>query len=254
MESKQIKIFTDGAARGNPGPGGWGAIVIYSDARTNADWTQTNADRIRIRELGGRNNHTTNNRMELTAVIKALEFARSTLHASRFTIYTDSSYALKGATQWTKEWQKNKWKTKQKVGVLNQDLWKKYLKASKDLNIEWKLLPGHSGIPANDRCDQIATAFADGHKPKLYSGFLRDYDIDISITFGRKRSTLHASRSTKPAYSYVSMVNGIIKAHKTWLECEKRVKGVSKARFKKTISLEDEDMIISDFKNSIRMP
>ena len=234
----QIKIFTDGAARGNPGPGGWGSIVV-TDGNVN--------------ELGGRDKHTTNNRMELTAVIKSLEsVSKLTTNSPQLkaAVFTDSSYVLKGAKIWVHNWVENKWKTKTKQEVLNKDLWQKYLKVSKEMNIEWKLLPGHSGIPANERCDVIATEFADDEKPKLYSGALSSYRVDLSVTSGLKTKSqkLKARSSKLPAYSYVSMVKGVIKTHKTWAECEKRVKGVSNTRFKKSSSLEDENAIIKEFK------
>jgi ribonuclease HI len=245
-----MKIFTDGSSRGNPGRGGWGAILVFPAGKTviaNGEKRMTNNEW--VQELGGRETKTTNNRMELTAVIKALEFVSKKIlipHSSFLIhLYTDSSYVLKGASIWVHNWQKNKWKTKQKKDVLNKDLWQKFLKVSRGLKIEWKLLKGHSGIPANERCDVIATSYADGKKPKLHSGPLKNYGIDLSVVTESKRSTLHASRSTKKPYSYVSQVNGIVKTHGTWAECEKRVKGVSGAKFKKSFSVEDEKNLIA---------
>ena len=254
--NNQIKIFTDGAARGNPGPGGWGAILIFPAGKikiandesrmTNNDWVQ---------ELGGKEKHTTNNRMELLAVIKSLDFINQqpTINNLRqVTVHTDSSYVLKGAKTWVHSWVKGKWKTKAKQDVLNKDLWQKYLKVSKGLDIEWKLLPGHSGIPANERCDVIATNFADDKRPKLYSGTVENYNIDLSnsVSLKAKSQKLKARSSRSPAYSYVSMVKEIIKTHKTWAECEKRVKGVSNTKFKKSFSLEDENAIIKEWRKT----
>jgi len=226
-----IKIFTDGASRGNPGPGGWGGIVVSGK---------------KVKEIGGGDKSTTNNRMELTAVIKSLETIKKEKTKS-VTIFTDSSYVLRGASLWIIGWQENNWKTKAKKPVENKDLWQKFLKASKNLDIKWQLLPGHSGIPANDRCDQIATAFADDKSPKLYYGVLQNYKIDINALSAKKSKPKKSRTSSQKAYSYVSQVGGVIKTHKTWTECERRVKGISKAKFKKAISLEDEQAIIRDW-------
>ncbi|MBI4155976.1 MAG: ribonuclease HI [Candidatus Zambryskibacteria bacterium] len=219
-------IFSDGAARGNPGPGGWGAIILTPDTAI---------------ELGGRETHTTNNRMELLAVISALESVRS---HEEITIHTDSAYVINGITRWVKGWQKNKWKTSKKEEVLNKDLWQRLLKTTKHKIIHWKLIKGHSGTPGNERCDVIATGFADQNPPVLYNGSRSRYGISISI------SAIPNSKKAKPktrAYSYVSMVNGEIKIHKTWDECKARVHGVSGARYKKSVSPANEEEIIREF-------
>jgi ribonuclease HI len=151
-----IKIYTDGSARGNPGPGGWGAILISDDT---------------VQELGGREAHTTNNRMELTAAIKALEHVSGT----DITINTDSEYVMKGMTTWIYNWSRKNWKTANRKDVLNKDLWQRLLVVSQARNIEWKHVPGHSGDKLNDRCDQIATEFADNLSPELYHGPRSEY-------------------------------------------------------------------------------
>jgi len=162
-----ITIYTDGAARGNPGPGGWGAIVANDE---------------RVVELGGENEHTTNNRMELTAAIKALEYV-SDLEPngshSEITINTDSEYVMKGITEWIHNWQKKGWKTAGKKAVLNQDLWQELLIASEGKQIEWKYVAGHAGVEANERCDEIATAFADGLETTLYDGDKDAYSVGL---------------------------------------------------------------------------
>jgi ribonuclease HI len=145
-----ITIYTDGAARGNPGPGGWGVIIFDNN------W---------IKELGGREDHTTNNRMELTAAIKALEETKG-----EGTIYTDSEYVMKGITEWIKNWQLKGWRTAGKKKVLNQDLWQKLLEVSEGRELNWKYVAGHSGEYLNDRADTIATSFADNLPPDLYDG------------------------------------------------------------------------------------
>ncbi len=247
---QNITIFTDGASRGNPGKGGWGAIIIFSNKKIMIANNEKGKMNDEVRELGGRDGNTTNNRMELTAVIESLNFVSklATDYSLLITIYTDSSYVMKGAKEWVHGWQKNNWKTKAKQAVLNQDLWQKYLKVSEGLKIEWHLLKGHSGIPANERCDEIATAFADGKTPKLYTTILQNYSIDLSVppTSTTKSSKLKP-RSSSKAYSYVSLVRGVVKTHKTWAECENRVKGVSGAKFKKSFSPEDEKEIINSW-------
>lgn len=219
-------IFTDGAARGNPGPGGWGAIVVTGDT---------------VAELGGREAHTTNNRMELLAAISALEFI---LQEREMTIYTDSAYVVNGITRWVKGWQKNKWKTGKKEDVLNRDLWERLVTATEHRVIHWELVYGHAGVAGNERCDQIATGFADEHPPVLYNGSRSRYGVDISAV---QLGTHKKSKSKTAAYSYVSLVDGEIRVHKTWEECKARVHGVAKARFKKSISPADEEEIIREF-------
>jgi len=175
-----ITIFTDGSSKGNPGPGGWGTIVSYETIAndelriTNGEW---------VTEIGGREVHTTNNRMELTACIKALQFI---IHNSKFVIqpiqiYTDSEYVLKGITEWIHNWQKKGWKTASKKPVENQDLWKQLLEVVEGKSIEWKLVRGHAGVHANERCDEIATTFADNEKINLYDGPRKKYPIKLSF-------------------------------------------------------------------------
>ena len=146
-----VTIYTDGSSRGNPGPGGWGAIILADDT---------------VQEIGGREEHTTNNRMELTATIKSLEM----VSGEGITVHTDSEYVMKGITEWVHNWQRKGWRTAGRKPVLNQDLWQKLLEVSEDRNIEWKYVAGHSGVPLNERADAIATTFADGLAPNLYDG------------------------------------------------------------------------------------
>lgn len=242
-------IFTDGSARGNPGPGGFGAIVVLGGV---------------VQELGGNEKHTTNNRMELSAVITALEHvSKLKTKNSKLVLHTDSSYVLNGATKWVHGWQKNNWKTKDKKDVLNKDLWERLGKLLPKVSVEWKLVKGHTGVPANERCDVIATTYADGSNPKLYKGPLSEYEVDLSVSSPKANSQLRLTAQstdrlknknkklkTGPAHSYVSMVSGVIKTHKTWAECEKRVKGVSNTKFKKSVSPADEKMIIDSWKAS----
>ena len=150
-----VTIYTDGSSRGNPGPGGWGAIIFENG---------------RVKEIGGREEHTTNNRMELMAAIKALDSVSGSI-----TIHTDSEYVMKGMTEWIGNWQKKGWRTAGKKKVLNQDLWQELLRESEDKNIEWKYVAGHAGVHLNERADTIATEFADNAEPELYNGPEKKY-------------------------------------------------------------------------------
>lgn len=241
-------IFTDGASRGNPGPGGWGAIVVAGQ---------------QVTERGGGEIRTTNNRMELKAVISGLEFAVEN-SAEQVLVYTDSSYVLRGATEWLRGWEAKNWITSTKTEVLNKDLWQDMsavLRAAqaKGIKIVWKLLSGHVGIPGNERADVIATEFADGLSgkieqaaPKLFSGTLENYPIknilDISHDADTKEKRSGSKeRSRAKAYSYISKVGGKIYIDKTWAECEARVKGVKGTLFKKSLSAADEKAIVTEF-------
>lgn len=160
-------VYTDGSSRGNPGPGGWGAIIfVENNGSQNLE--------SRIQEIGGREEQTTNNRMEMRAAIEAL---KNITDNSEVEIHTDSEYLLKGATIWIKNWQKNNWRTKDRKPVLNQDLWQEILKETESRKISWTKVLGHSGHKLNDRCDEIATDFADGKKVSLYNGLKQGYNL-----------------------------------------------------------------------------
>lgn len=225
-----LTIFTDGSSRGNPGPGGWGAIVANEDL---------------VFELGGRENETTNNRMELTAVIESLKKVSKENLGKEITVHTDSAYVVNGITRWVKGWERNGWKTSTKDDVSNKDLWQDLVEATKHKSIDWKLVKGHNGTPGNERCDVIATSFADKVPAVLYNGSRERYGVNITEILEKDESKPKKSKSK--AWSYISMLDGEIQVHKTWDECKKRVEGVSGARYKKSISPEDEESIISEF-------
>ena len=162
-----IIIYTDGSSKGNPGPGGWGAIVVYPEQGRGAGT---------VREIGGHAEYTTNNKMELTACIKALESLPIGVEA---TVYCDATYVVKGITEWIHGWMQKGWKTAQKKPVENKELWMDLYQASVDKKIRWTLVEGHAGVPANERCDVIATTFADGETPNLYNGSKDENTIDL---------------------------------------------------------------------------
>jgi len=133
-----VIIYTDGACRGNPGPGGWGVIFNYKG---------------KIKELYGAEKQTTNNRMELMAAIQSLE---SLTRPCSVQLNSDSSYVLKGITDWMPNWKKRGWKTAAKTPVKNEDLWRRLDAAIARHNVEWKWVKGHSGDTGNDRADALA--------------------------------------------------------------------------------------------------
>ena len=141
----EIKIYTDGACIGNPGPGGWAAIILTGNQK---------------KEIFGGEKLTTNNRMELTATIKALEYCAEQkgkqLSLKQIIIYTDSIYVKNGITDWINKWEKNNWKTSDKKNVKNIDLWKKLKELVKTNQIEWKWIKGHSKNSMNDLADKLA--------------------------------------------------------------------------------------------------
>lgn len=138
-----ITIYTDGACRGNPGPGGWGALLLYNEQN---------------KELKGAEADTTNNRMELTAAIEAL---RALNRRCEIKLYTDSKYVLQGITEWLDNWRKRNWLTSNKQAVKNADLWKQLDELSKQHDIEWVWVKGHSGDPGNERADELANEAID---------------------------------------------------------------------------------------------
>ncbi|HEY5383579.1 MAG TPA: ribonuclease H [Candidatus Paceibacterota bacterium] len=236
MNKLDILIFCDGASKGNPGPGGWGALV---------------ATAAHIKELGARAEHTTNNKMELTAALEALTYAHQ-FSAQAITVHADSSYVINGITKWVAGWKRNGWQTKEKKEVLNKELWVALDVAVQKINapITWKYVGGHVGIAGNERVDAIASDFAEGKKPDLYKGPRAGYALDITnlghdVTLHKDKSASRV-RSKAKAYSYVSKVDGKIIVHKTWSECEERVRGKT-ARYKKSLSAEDEANLIKEF-------
>ena len=147
---KKIEIFTDGACSGNPGPGGWGAILRY---RNNE------------KELSGGALNTTNNQMEMQAVIEALRILKE---PCEIILTTDSQYVVNGMTKWLDDWIKKDWKTASKKSVANQELWKELSRLSSLHKIKWTWVKGHAGHPENERCDVLAKNFIEQLMEKSY--------------------------------------------------------------------------------------
>jgi ribonuclease HI len=135
---KKIDIFTDGACSGNPGIGGWGAILHYNSV---------------VKELSGAQELTTNNRMEMMAAIEALKALKEPCEIN---LYSDSQYVIKGMTEWIDGWVKKNWRTADKKEVKNNDLWQEMLKLAKIHQMHWHWVKGHAGHPQNERCDELA--------------------------------------------------------------------------------------------------
>ena len=129
---------------------------------------------------------------------------------------------------------------------LNTDLWQKLLELTGGKKIEWRLVEGHVGIAGNSRSDEIATAFADGKNPKLYDGPLSGYPVRHILEIKAGKVAAPAHRAGAAVYSYVSLTDGVIKTHKTWAECEKRVRG-KPAKFRKVFSQAEEEQLIEEF-------
>jgi ribonuclease HI len=145
-ELSPVEIATDGACKGNPGPGGWGAVLRFGATE---------------KELSGGEPLTTNNRMELTAAIEALNALK---RPCRVKLATDSRYVMDGLTKWLKGWQKNGWKTSDRKPVKNADLWQALIAAARPHRIEWTWVKGHAGHPDNERADKLASAAAQAQR------------------------------------------------------------------------------------------
>jgi len=138
-----VTIYTDGACRGNPGPGGWGALLLFGEHE---------------KELYGSERETTNNRMELTAAIRALEALK---RACTVELFTDSEYVRRGITEWLPNWKLRDWKTADRKPVKNVDLWKALEQEIERHRVDWHWVKGHAGVPGNERADQLANRAID---------------------------------------------------------------------------------------------
>ena len=241
-----IVIFTDGACSGNPGPGGWGSIVALPEGT--------------VRELGGSNKETTNNRMEMVAALRALAILETPPNCP-IIVYTDSEYLIRGITQWIWGWRSRGWKNSEGKDVANRDLWEelsRHVGRLKPATIEWKYVRGHSGYPGNERCDEIARSFSTGKPDALYVGPRDGYFVDLhelpaedSLPEAKAPSSGKSGNksggTSKGAVSYLSYHNGVVQRHATWPECERRVKGQSGAKFKKANSPQEERQILESW-------
>jgi len=254
---KDIIIYTDGSSLGNPGPAGWGAVILVPDQ--NNSKLKIESEKCKVIELGGREKSSTNNRMEMMAVIQALKIVQKRkFKAKNIEIYSDSAYLLNGITLWIYGWVKNNWQTKNGTSVLNKDLWEELYKVSNDLTfsykINWIKVAGHSGIQLNERCDAIANSWAANNTTILFTGNLKDYQkLFGEITFQENSiKSKNKKKNKKEAYAYVFNVDGKIGTVKTWADCQKKVTGKSKAKYQKVFSkTEEQDLIAQWTLNSL---
>lgn len=237
LSAKELRenliIFTDGACSGNPGPGGWGAIVAYPEGQ--------------IKELGGQGEQTTNNQMELMGAIKALSWIKD--DPRPVYLYTDSVYVIRGITQWIFGWMRKGWTNSEGEPVANREIWQT-LKALVDKrgakNIQWKFCRGHNGVPGNERCDEIAVKMTQRKWADLYEGPLVGYSVAIyDIPEDEPLPEMKNNKTEKAAaYSYLSYVGGTVRRHANWASCERYTKGQSGAKFKKAAAASDEVEIL----------
>jgi len=236
MTDTHIIVFTDGASKGNPGPGGWGVVIVTPDGH--------------VAELGGGAATTTNNKMELTGAIQALRHLEGT--AGPVAIYTDSTYVIQGIREWVHSWKRRGWKTASGTEVMNRELWEELSRLASARGpraIAWHYVRGHVGTPGNERVDVIADSFAVHQPVDLYNGPLIGYRIAIldlpdDTSVPERKPSSGAGGSKSSPYSYLSVVDGTPMRHATWAECEARVKGKSGALFKKAASAADQDAIL----------
>ncbi len=241
MKNKLI-MYTDGASRGNPGPGGWAAIILAGDYGM---------------EIAGNAARATNNQMELAAVEAVLSDNGALSWDGHVTVFSDSMYVINGMTKWAKGWERNGWITSAKTPVENKGQWQNLLKLMKEYGsrISIEKVKGHAGDLYNERCDELAVAAALEKKPTLFSGKVKDYKTFLeengydeeSMQKNLKSAPAKKKSSSAKAYSYVSMVNGIVHADKTWAACEKRVKGTKGAKYKKVFSKAEETALAQDY-------
>lgn len=232
-------IYTDGACSGNPGPGGWGTVVYFTDGS--------------VHELGGAAAQTTNNRMEMQAAIEALKFLLEAAPSEPVTLYTDSEYVKNGITQWVKGWKQKGWKTAAGKPVLNQDLWQildELHMQAKQVNagLQWRVVRGHSGNVGNDRCDQIARAYALGKVPALQQqssssqpAAAASVPVDTKVTDTTIEETVESSQTHDiPSDLDPAMVNSAIPPNSEASDLPREVRVAQLRNLVETLRMADE--------------
>ncbi len=193
---------------------------------------------------------TTNNRMELQAMIDVLKHF-SSMTASTALVFLDSEYVRKGLNEWLPNWKKRSWLKSDGQPVVNRDLWEELDRLYPSLQSRMKLkwVPGHEGVVGNERVDEIAVAFSKGETPQFHVGSAKNLkeDIFLGLRFDQspqKKATTKSKKTVSgtrlPKAIYLSVVAGVLQRHLTWTECENRVKGQSGAKFKKVSTVEEE--------------
>lgn len=234
MKNDELLIYTDGASRGNPGPGGWAAVILVADMAM---------------EVAGGAARATNNQMELEAVRAVLSDSAALAHEGTVTVLSDSAYVVNGLNSWVWGWEKKGWVTMQKTPVENKDMWVDLLGLLKQYGDRLTVakVSGHAGELYNERCDELAVAAALGKEQRLFKGSLKDYEAFLKeMGTTAKKAVPKKKKNDAPAYSYVSLVDGKVHVDKTWAACEKRVKG-KKAKFKKVFSKAEETELVQGY-------
>lgn len=234
MKKDDLLIYTDGASRGNPGPGGWAAVILVGE---------------QVMEIAAGVPTATNNQMELAAVRAVLSDSATLAHTGPVTVLSDSAYVVNGLNSWVWGWEKKGWVTMQKTPVENKAMWMDLLELLKQYGDRLTIakVSGHSGELYNERCDELAVDAALGKNPQLFNGSLKAYEAFLKeMGTTTKKAAPKKKKSDAPAYSYVSLVDGKVHADKTWTACERRVKG-KKAKFKKVFSKEEETELIQEY-------
>jgi ribonuclease HI len=235
-----IFIYCDGACSGNPGPGGWAAVIIFPEGR--------------VLELGGGERPTTNNRMEMLAAISALSAVLDRPEPVK--LYTDSGLLINGIKGWIHGWKRKGWVTAAGQPVVNRDLWERLdaLAQERKGRLSWGHVKGHAGHEINERCDAIAVAFSKGPRPALYDGpavgcgySLLEPGPEHLHAAGAKSSSHTSKHKSKAGGVYLSYVGGLLERHATWDQCKARVHGVQGAKFKKVASPEEEKEILKQW-------
>ncbi len=211
LMKNELLIYTDGASRGNPGPGGWAAVILVGDLAM---------------EVAGGVKRATNNQMELQAVLSVLSDSAALAHKGPVTVLSDSAYVVNGLNSWVWGWEKKGWVTMQKKPVENRDIWMNLLELLKQYGDRLTIskVSGHSGELYNERCDELAVDAALGKSQQFFKGKLTDYETFLNEigTTAKKAVTKKKSSKTGAAYSYVSLVDGKVHADKTWAACALR--------------------------------
>lgn len=236
-----IYIYSDGACSGNPGPGGWAAVIIYPEGR--------------VRELGGGERPSTNNRMEMSGAIAALVAVADRPEPVK--LYTDSGLLINGIKGWIHGWKRKGWLTAAGQPVVNRDLWESLdaLASARKGRLSWGHVKGHAGHELNERCDVIAVSFAKGTPVKLYDGpavgcgysLLEPGAEHLHAPAAAKSAASSKPRVKKGPAVYLSYVNGTVQRHATWDQCKARVHGVPGVKFKKVTSPEEESEVLKSW-------
>jgi len=245
---REVYVFTDGACSGNPGPGGWAAVIVFQEPTSKNFF---------IRELGGHAENTTNNRMELLSISKAIDFLDHAgknliIDCNRIVIFSDSSYSLKGLEEWLPGWKRKDWKTLEGGEVKNRDLWElldaqlsNWRSRSGNSQLIFKKVKGHSGNPGNERVDKIAVAWSQWREedptPMDRSGAVPTDWLKPRMDPASAEQSL--SQRFPQAFSqkfpfYASYLQGEFKTFGTWKECEAHVRGRGQAKYQKIASRE----------------